>query len=213
MLLLSKTDFKTSEEFKRESIYRQIACDWTDDEAKLRQQVNVSLQMHTMSGSRESDLFSEWSDILTDARTKQQLYEQEKDEKEHRRQRHLIEKFLQQLTTIDGKNSVNIGDGLPNGQSSTDHESSSTSSKLIKRKKFKPFHHRLFLPNGLATQIMVRFRVQPSDKVINVLKVLATKLVQGEIPISTSVVELVDFVDQRGGIDWADGEEVHPMIE
>ena len=78
--------------------------------------------------------------------------------------------------------------------------------------KFKQYQHQYILPENLTTSIVLAFRTVPSKLISEVILVLATDMVYGNILPTQSNNEIIEYIKLQGGLEAMVKKFKHPMI-
>lgn len=236
LLLLPENEFQISQHFKTEYIYRRVEQDWLSESGALASSWLTDCSRYQVPPS----LAEEWAVDLASALAATVELDLNSAEKERNRVIRMIERFkfvMEQeqeqrekksedkylLHPSEGTNEADLDrfySEWPQLQPSNSERArsslpplSSSSSSGKKQTAGDVFGHRVFLPNTVATELTLRFRLYPSDDIPLALRVLATLMVDGELSPSMTVTDIMDWVEGQGGWKWLINQRAHPQID
>ena len=225
---MTTTEYTDSEIFKIDKIYPRVISDWTKNNSELMSEWLKYANRFNISES----LSHQWISLASkyfEAEVEESIV---KLQKETGRQRKCVEEFRRlYMPSFIGSN---VGNNVNNGndgdnkemiggndyRNTADNQLDQLTTKIITSRPNviklckKKYPHKKLLPGAFSTAVINRFRVLPGDTVVVLLQVVATKIIQGEIPVEYSASEICDYIGNNGGfLKFADSSLRHSMIE
>ena len=80
--------------------------------------------------------------------------------------------------------------------------------------RIEAFPHKRLLPNTLVTALALHFSLLPGSQVVtDILRFLATKIILKQIEPTISVFELIEMIQQEGGLEVWRALPKHKLID
>lgn len=201
-VIMENDEFENSEQFKTDKIYSQICSDFTDTDKRLQDTF-----LEFMERFRVPEYVGkEWQELVAHYGRIDDDENRLRDQRESCRIQREVGFFRNELLEKDESYSdyFHLVQRLPDKESA-------------KKRRYAVIPHKKLLPNGLATDIVIRFGTLPSSVVVSdALRALASRMViadEGDISPLMNGAEIISFMEEKGSLDWWAAQKKHCMID
>jgi len=186
-VLMTPLEEELCERFLVDSIRTKVLEDWQAHDSKL-----VSDWLQLASRYKPSgELNDEWKSLADHHIKLNEQEEEDKANKERARIAHSVNKFrsfLLKMQAESGNDSAELSQEWLEDPSIQQH----MRLRLLREKD--SVQHKVFLPNSISTDVVMRFGTVPGREVSEALRALATQVVLGKLPMDLTPQQLIDVM-------------------